>query len=174
MKHPRTLLLFPAITVLALSITTSSRALAQETTTVRSGGAGLGLGYAAMLTGPSGLSLAYDFGRFHIDSMLDVWSHDETALAFGVRGWLHLHSAAAADFSIGGGLGVTQDSPGDDDNDVVHFEAGFLIRAFVTSNVALSAFGGLGIRTGDVAPSEAEWELDAQPLAGIGLTYYFH
>jgi hypothetical protein len=171
MKHPRNLFLFPA--AFAVVIALSAPASAQETATVRTGGHGLGVGYAAMLTGPAGLSLAYDFGRFHVDSLIDISSNGGTDLAIAGRGWLHLHSTGAADFSVGGGLGLTKSSPGDDDLSVVHIELGVLIRAFLVSNVAVSAFGGLGIRSGDVGGAD-DWELDAQPLGGIGLTYYFH
>jgi hypothetical protein len=153
-----------ALTTLAIS----SSASAQET--VRTG-RGVGVGYAAMLSGANGLSGSYDGGRWHADVLVGLSNNGTSSLELGVRGWFHLHSAAAADFSVGGGLGIINTNPpGPGDSQIVGIDVGLLIRAFVTSNVALSAFGGLGIQTGDsdlVA-------LNAQPVGLLGLTYYFH
>src|SRR4051812_48567832 len=42
-------------------------------------GTGLGLGVAAMLNGPAGLSVAYDAGAWHLDSMFGINKHGGNA-----------------------------------------------------------------------------------------------
>ena len=48
-------------------------------------------------------------------------------------------------------------------------DIGAQIRAFLTSNVALSAFGGLAVLAGDADG----FALDGQPVGALGLTYFF-
>jgi opacity protein-like surface antigen len=142
---------------------------------------GFGLGVAAMLpqaapSTPHGLSLAYDAGRWHLDTMLSARGNGDTTYSLGVRGWFHLHQTPGADFSVGGGLGIAHHGdrgPGGDDENSIHLDAGFLVRAFLTPSVALSAFGGLGI-----VPGESAWDgfaLDGQlgGFGGFGLHYFF-
>jgi hypothetical protein len=96
----------------------------------------------------------------------------------GARFWYHLHNTANADFSVGGGLGYEHTPAGPGSADVLFIELGAQLRAFVTSNVALSASLGLSIATvdgegygigGQVFSGQAPF-----PGAGIGLHYYFY
>lgn len=170
-----------------LMLTVSGTALAQDPAASGSmgggGGArGLGLGFATMIvgtspgtmpTGLSGASLAYDWGQFHIDTILffqDRGGPASTEFGVGGRFWWHLHTASAADFSLGAGFGyATQDPPGPGDSQMVIIEAGAQIRAFLVSNVAVSA--GLGI---NVLSADAEgFLLSAVPVGLLGLHYYF-
>src|SRR3954466_1676580 len=68
-------------------------------------GTGLGLGVAAMLNGPQGLSVAYDAGAWHLDSILGLSKvsgdppGNRAAIAVGGRFWYHLHKSTNSDFS---------------------------------------------------------------------------
>lgn len=132
-------------------------------------GAGLGVGVHAMLSGPFGAAIIYDPGAFHIEGMIGFASNGTTAIALGGRFWYHLHTSTAADFSLGGGLGLStvDDDPEDQNN--VHIDAGAQLRAFVVPNVALSATLGLAIVTGD-----ADFVgLTGQLVGGLGISYFF-
>ena len=96
---------------------------------------------------------------------------DGTALGVAGRGWFHLHSSTAADFSLGGGFGFAffdPDGPADSIN-TISIDIGAMMRAFLTSNVAVSAFLGLTVLAGDADG----FALNGQPLGGLGLAYYF-
>ena len=143
----------------------------------RPGGAGgLGIGVAAMLTGLSGASVAYDGGPWHLDSMISFAKADGPSpgnrLVFGLGGrfWFHLHKTSSSDFSVGGGLGFLHNGPaGDDDDTVVSLEGGILLRAFIASNVALGVSAGLGI----VSVDRTQVGLDGQFIGAAGIHYYF-
>src|SRR5437762_3476300 len=114
-------------------------------------GTGVGVGAAAMQGGlPFGLSVAYDAGPWHIDSILGIAKGDgespfnRTSFGLGGRFWWHLHKTANADFSIGGGLGFSHNGPTKDD--ILTIEAGGQLRAFIASNVSLSFSTGLAIQ----------------------------
>jgi len=153
-----------------------------------SGGHRIGVGYAAMLGGPiatlgglgtlfgggpAGVSGVYDAGMFHFEGMLffmDPGGSADTTLGLGGRFWYHLSASSAADFSIGGGLGyVSQDAPGPGKADIVFIDLGAQIRAFVVSNVALSATLGLSIRAAD----GDGFVFGGQPVGALGIHYYF-
>ena len=133
-------------------------------------GGGFGVGVQAMLEGPFGVAVLYDPGAWHVEGILGFYSNGETALALGGRFYYHLHSSTAADFSLGGGLGlVTIDNDADDSITNIHLEAGGQVRTFVVPNVALSASLGLAVVAGDgdlVA-------LTGQLVGGLGLSYFF-
>lgn len=138
-------------------------------------GTGLGLGAAAMFAGPGGVSVAYDAGPWHLDSMLGVEKRDsnnaeERRPSFGLGGrfWYHLHKAANADFSVGGGLGIERNGPRRDF--IVTLEGGGQLRAFIVSNVALSVSGGLGLRTID----RSTVDIGAQFISSAAIHYYFY
>jgi hypothetical protein len=167
---------FAVVAVLAL-VTAAGTAQAQETAPAAPTRGGLGVGAAAMLRGPSGLNVVFDAGRWHADAILAIAGDDGgvagggTSIDLGARGWFHLHNGANSDFSLGGGLGfqmVDPDGPGESVN-FVTIDIGAQIRAFVTSNVALSAFGGLTVLAGDADG----FALDGQPVGVLGLTYFF-
>lgn len=136
----------------------------------------LGVGAESQLSGLSGVSASYDMGQFHVGGFLgftDDGGEDDTDVTLGGRFYYHLHSTAMADFSVGGsfGIGLIGDrTPGVDNSaTVVYIEPGFQIRAFITSNVALSFTGGISIGTGD-ADDQA---FVAQTNALAGVHYYF-
>ncbi len=139
-------------------------------------GRGLGVGWGSMMFGgPAGVSVAYDAGQFHIDSMLFARDLGPTPASYGLglRFWWHLFSASAADLSVGGGIGFMHITK---NTDIVNIDAGAQIRAFIVSNVALSAASGLSIVTGDADA----WQLGGQSPTGtagifgtIGIHYYF-
>ena len=133
---------------------------------------GIGVGAEAMLTGPTGLAVIYDAGSFHIDGILgfaDPGGND-SFLVIGGRFLYHLHSAEAADFSIGGGLGLdnTFRDNGDDDTDFV-LEGLVQLRAFIVSNVALSASAGVAAVAGD----GDLFLVGGQLVGSVGIAYYF-
>jgi hypothetical protein len=166
---------FALVAALVL-VATAGTAQAQETAPVAATRGGLGVGAAAMLRGPSGLNVVFDAGRWHADAILGIAGDAGgpgagTTIDLGARGWFHLHQGNNSDFSLGGGLGFQlsdPDGPADSSN-VITIDIGAQIRAFVTSNVALSAFGGLAVITGDADG----FALDGQPVGILGLTYFF-
>jgi hypothetical protein len=147
-------------------------ALAQPEGDVRAGsGGGLGVGVHAMLLGAVGPAVVYDTGVFHIEGLLAFASNGETQIDVGGRFWYHVHSSQAADFSLGGGLGVQSIDPeGDVEGTTdIEIDAGVQVRVFLVPNVSLSASAGLGIITGD-----ADFLALTGDLTGdTGLTYFF-
>jgi hypothetical protein len=144
-------------------------------------GIGLGVGAEGMLFGgPSGLSVAYDAGPWHIDTLLGLEKLGGVRSTFNLGGrfWYHLHNTANADFSVGGGLGYRHSPAGAGSADSLYIELGAQLRAFLTSNVALSASLGLSIATVDAEGYGIGGQVFSgqEPFggAGIGLHYYFY
>ena len=138
-------------------------------------GGGFGVGIVAMITpgGPFGAEVVYDPGRFHIEGILGFRSleDNETDIAVGGRFWWHLHTSTAADFSLGGGLGVVliDEEATDEDQTNIHIEGGAQVRTFVVPNVALAATLGLAIVSGD-----ADFVgITGQLFGAIGASYFF-
>jgi len=141
--------------VFAFAITAaSSVATAQEGTGSASG---IGVGVESMLTGPVGPTFVYQATNFHIDAIFAFDSNDNPVsfldrtneLSIGGRIFFQVHEGEIADFSLGGGIGITTDDdggPGNNNDDIdFHLEGGAKIRAFLAPNVALTASLGLGI-----------------------------
>lgn len=137
-----------------------------------------GLGVIDTLGQGAGINGVYDGGPWHADATIALAKIDDapigdndSRLSLGVHGWYHLNNGASSDFSVGGGLSFFRvDPPGDNNTrSAVSIDAGFQIRAFVTSNVAVSGFGGLQIVTGD----SDGYALGGQPLGAFALTYFF-
>jgi opacity protein-like surface antigen len=162
-------------------VAAAGTAQAQETAAAAPARGGLGIGIASMLRGPSGLNIVFDGGRWHADAILGIAGDDGTGPGFGgfsgttidlgARGWFHLHNSTNADFSLGGGLGFQLLDPdgAPETVNVITIDIGAQIRAFLTSNVALSAFGGLTVLAGDADG----FALDGQFVGALGLTYFF-
>jgi hypothetical protein len=159
---------------LALILATAGTALAQDDAG-RGGGSGgpLGVGVNAMLAGPFGPTVVYDTGMFHIEGILGFQDTDaQTEFDIAGRFWYHISSSQAADFSLGGGLGVVSIDPageGTEGTTDIEIDAGAQVRAFIVPNVAISASLGLAILTGDA---------DAVSLTGdvtgsAGIIYFF-
>ena len=139
-------------------------------------GTGLGLGVAAMLRGPAGISVAYDAGAWHLDSMLGLAKNNfggvpenRPVFGLGARFWFHVHRAANADFSVGGGLGFIHNGPAGN-TDTLSVEAGGQLRAFIVSNVAISVSAGLGIDALD----RSGFGLGGQFIGDAAIHYYFY
>jgi hypothetical protein len=152
-----------------------------------------GLGVQSMLRGPGGLAATYDVGLVHVDGIFFFVDTDGGVFgggdAFGaaVRAFYSLHQSNASDFGLGGGLGITIEDEGADDDTLLSLEFGAKVRIFVVNNVALTAFLGLGVvvDTEDDAGNDDEdaFVLGGQQvgafggvgvLSGFGFTYYFN
>jgi hypothetical protein len=146
------------------------------------GGNGLGIGAAAFLSGIGGALVNYDEAIWDIEGILSFsdqrtggsGSPRNTTLEIGARGWYHLHHGSNSDFSVGGGFGVQHSSAGPGSTATL-IEPGVRARAFITSNVAIHAMVGLSLVLGDNAANNNNVgiRLGAQPMFGIGFTYYF-
>jgi hypothetical protein len=143
-------------------------------------GAGIGVGAAVTLSGvPTGL-FVYDQAVFHVEGLFAFSSNSNggadrsTGISFGAGGWYHLHRGDSSDFSVGGALLVdTFSDGGGGSTTVTSFEPGAQIRAFLTSNVALSARVGLAFQFGDTPGGGTDIFLNGQPTALFGVTYFF-
>jgi hypothetical protein len=155
-----------------------------------SGGNGLGIGVAAFVSGLNGPQVVYDFGIWHIEGILGFDRRDGGGMApatvttfdFGVSAWYHLSMGESSDFSLGGGFGFINqsNSAGGGSNNATVIEPGAQIRAFITPNVALHARLGISMVFGDgVGSNDAiigmspHVSLNARPMGGFGLTYFF-
>ena len=156
--------------VMALAMVAPATAGAQENVRAGSGG-GFGVGVHAMLLGAVGPAIVYDTGVFHIEGLLAFASNGQTDIDVGGRFWYHVHASQAADFSLGGGLGVQSSDPeGDVEGTTdIEIDAGVQLRVFIVPNVSLSASAGLAIITGDSDFLSLTGELTGD----TGLTYFF-
>ena len=153
-----------ASTFLIAAFLTVSSAQAQSTeatatiTPAASGhGRGFGAGAITMLNGTSGALVTWGSpgGGFHADGFFGLHHYNQnatntTSFSVGGRFWYHVHAAAFADFSLGGGLGIHRyetdpGRPGNTHRNDVSLEVGGQLRAFIVPNVALIADLGLGI-----------------------------
>jgi hypothetical protein len=140
-------------------------------------GTGLGVGVQGMLLpfAPSGLSVVYDGGPWHAEGILGIFKQpvSKANVAIGGNFWFHLHKTANADFSLGGGLGINAGNA-----TVFYLQAGGQIRAFLTSNVALSATLGLAFSVIDLEQIGLGGQTLASSSVGglgsVGLHYYFY
>jgi hypothetical protein len=136
-----------------------------------------GLGIADTLGGPPGINGVFDAGIWHAEATLRLSNLDNTSrIDLGGHGWYHLHTGASSDFSVGGGLSLARVDPEGNRPDgssnassIIGIDLGFQIRAFVTSNVAVAATGGLQVLTGD----GDGFVLGGQPIAAFSFTYFF-
>jgi hypothetical protein len=166
-----------ALLVIATSLTLISPALAQDEGGGGSGGSAFGIGAQAMLVGPAGASLTYDFGRMHADGLFYMETLGNDVYGFGGRLWLTVHEGSNSDLSVGGGAGII--SIENQDDSIINIEGGAKVRIFVVPNVALSAVVGLGVlidAPGDGIVITGQTTGNNQGLgfnAGFGFTYYF-
>lgn len=160
--------------LVSLAVLGGGAATAQAQNT--GGGSNIGVGVEQMFTGvgpaPGGLTLVYDPGPWHIDAMLGLLSQNGSQLSLAGRFMFVVHRSSAADFSLGGGLGLIRDGrgPGDDRNNF-HLEGIAQIRVFLASNVALSTAVGLGV--GIVDGGDDLFAVGGQYLGSMGLVYFF-
>jgi len=167
--------LFSAV-VVAVTLGHAGSALAQDR--ARAGGGALGVGVSAMLTGPVGPTIVYDAGAFHVEGIFGFASNGATEFDLGGRFWYHVNSASAADFSLGGGVGVTTidpDGPAEGETNI-HFDVGAQVRMFLVPNVAVMAAAGLGIVSGEDDDTGEENDLiivRGDLIGSAGLAYFF-
>lgn len=140
-------------------------------------GTGLGVGVQGMLLpfGPSGVSVAYDGGPWHAEGLLGIQKEPNIKAIIDLGGnfWFHLHKTANSDFSLGGGLGIAASG-----GTVFFLQAGGQIRAFLTSNIALSATLGLAFSLIDREAiglgGQSIGTTTVGGFGGVGLHYYFY
>jgi hypothetical protein len=137
------------------------------------GGGAIGVGGILYLSGQGGLSVAYDPGPWHIDTMLGLSGGGGARSDFhlGGRFWYHVASAGSADLSIGAGaayqhLARQGNAPAIDN---LFIELGGLIRIFLVQNVALSAGTGMVIGTADASG----YAVGPSSLVGNAALHYF-
>lgn len=160
-------------------------AFAQEpVTTATSGVPSIGVGAEAQLNNgfedagfEDAAALVYDMGKVRINGLLNFASHNGTRIGLGGRVLWVVHQGGSADFSVGGGLGLINNNPegpGDSATDI-RMEALAQIRAFLTTNVAVSSSLGFGVNLNDgaVGRNDDEFTFGAQLLSNAGLVYYF-
>jgi hypothetical protein len=175
---------------------TSSSANAQQTSAATASvssatsghGRGVGLGAATMLNGASGAMFTWGSwgGGFHVDGLFGLHHYRDgentTSFGFAGRFWYHVHAAAFADLSLGGGLGITSwtenpGGPGEDSHLDLSLQVGAQIRAFIVPNVALIGDLGLGATFGGhsvAGAGEPEGPPANQFLLGtLGIAYFF-
>jgi len=145
----------------------------------------IGVGAQYQLSGIGGLSINYDAGQFHVGGSLgfsDPQGAEPATFELAGRFYYHVHHSAFADFGLGGSIGfasVPVGMGGNTRNTDVFLEPGFEIRAFLSSNVALSATAGIVIGAADaggVAIAGSTIGGTGGPLfdAGVGIHYYFY
>jgi len=143
----------------------------------------IGVGAEYQLNGIGGVSVNYDAGAFHVGGSMgfgDPAGPNNTVFQLAGRFYYHVHHSAFADFGLGGSLGFSSEPVmGGNRNTLVYLEPGFEIRAFLSSNVALSATGGIVIGvadadgvgiTGSTVGGSAGFGLGG----GVGIHYYFY
>jgi hypothetical protein len=166
--------LYFVLSIFALLLFTSRTSLAQNA----AGKNGIGVGAEATTTGIVGGTFVYDAGMFHLDALVGAEvDKNDTNLAIAGRFFFPLHHSQAADFSIGPGVGLVHgqhDAPppatGTNSTNQFHLEGALQIRAFVVSNVALSASTGLGLV---VENGNNRAIIGGQVGASLGITYFF-
>jgi hypothetical protein len=141
----------------------------------------IGVGAEYQLSGTGGVSMIYDAGLFHIGGALgfdDPAGPNNTTFSLDGEFYYHVHHSAFADFSIGGSLGVasvpapTMMAPTARATDV-YLQPGFQIRAFLSSNVALSASAGIVIGVVDASGVTISGQ-NVGAAGGVGIHYYFY
>jgi hypothetical protein len=141
----------------------------------------IGVGAEYQLSGIGGLSVVYDAGLFHVGGMIgfdDPTGADNTVFQLAGEFYYHVHHSAFADFGLGGSLGFSSDPVVGMNGMVtrhtnVYLEPGFQIRAFLSSNVALSATAGLVIGTVDASEVQITGQ-NVGAAGGVGIHYYFY
>jgi hypothetical protein len=173
----------------------SSSATASFTGASSVRGRGIGVGVGTMLNGTTGLLGTWGAGAFHVDGIFGLHRYvpngnATTSFTLAGRFWYHVHAASFADFSVGGGIGLTswtyQPGPGgaDDSRIDINFEVGAQIRAFIVPNVALIGDLGLGANFGAddnimigghsvTGAGEPEGPGNQFVLGTLGIAYFF-
>lgn len=141
---------------------------------------GWGVGATALIGGPAGVQVVYDLGQFHLEGLVGFNrtptggpnSEKHTVLDIGAGGWYHFATGDSSDFSLGGDIGFSHDSGGAGATAVV-IEPGAMIRAFVTSNVAVHGRMVVVMGFDNAGSINERLALAGNILAGFGATYFF-
>jgi hypothetical protein len=141
----------------------------------------LGVGAEYQLSGIGGASVIYDAGLFHVGGALgfaDPPGANNTVFQIAGEFYYHVHHSAFADFGLGGSLALSSEPappPMAPTARVtnVYLQPGFQIRAFLSSNVALSASAGIVIGVVD-ASGVAITGQNLGAAGGVGIHYYFY
>jgi hypothetical protein len=156
----------PPATTTAAPVTTTG------TGAGRGGSFGVGV-IAPLVIGFPGISGVFDGAAWHIEGLIGLQKANggapggRVSVDVGGRFWFHIHSTSNSDFSVGGGLTYLHLGP--PDTDTLLIDAGGQMRAFVTTNVALSVTLGLGIATIDYN----NLALGGNLIGAAGVHYYF-
>lgn len=146
---------------------------------------GIGVGVESFLTNelyasPNWVSVGYDATEWRVSGMLTMSTYEDSWSYLGVGGRFYypLHRRHDSDFSVGGGVAITNLNPdgGGESDTTIELEAGVQIRAFLTGSVAVSTTVGLGIYMADndgPPPDESAFGLLGQLVGSLGVTYYF-
>jgi hypothetical protein len=201
----RTILSTTLFVVAALLLSSSAHAqTSAATATVTSAssghGRGIGVGAVTMLNGTSGALVTWGSagGGLHADGLFGLHHYRDgngnytTSFGIGGRFWYHVHASSFADFSLGGGIGLTHWTfdPGtrpanaDDSRLDLSIEVGGQIRAFIVPNVALLADLGLGATFGNndniligghsiTGGGEPEGPNNQFAIGTLGIVYFF-
>lgn len=134
----------------------------------------VGVGAEFQLSNVGGISVNYDTGKFHVGGFLglaDPAGQENTRIDLGGRFFYHVASSAMSDFSVGGSVGISSNDAGPnvDRTTSLFIEPAFQIRAFITSNVALSFTGGFSIGAADSSDLVITGDTNGQ----AGVHYYF-
>lgn len=145
----------------------------------------IGVGAEYQMNGTGGVSVVYDAGLFHVGGMLgfnDPDGGNNTQFQLAGEFYYHVHHSAFADFGLGGSLGMSSDPVpmSNNRNTDVYLEPGFQIRAFLSSNVALSATAGMVIGVVDAGgvaiTGQSFGNIGGEHVGAagaIGIHYYF-
>jgi hypothetical protein len=143
----------------------------------------IGVGAEYGLNGPvadtknqlGGASVNYDAGLFHVGGFLgfvDGGGRDDTDYTFGARFYWHLHDTPQSDFGIGGMIGfysLDLHNMFPDRQSLLYFQPGIQIRAFISTNVALSFTAGIAFALADADGAS----FGGQLMGSAGVHYYF-
>jgi hypothetical protein len=133
-----------------------------------------GAGAEATTTGVVGGTFVYDPGPFHLDALLGAhFAHEDEEIDLAARLFFPVHHSRAADFSLGPGLAIVHFNHPNPPDNAIHVEGALQIRAFLVSNVALSATAGIGFifANGD---NNNRAVIGGQVGGSFGITYFFY
>jgi hypothetical protein len=125
--------------------------------------------------------LVYDQPMFHLDLALGYLhiSHNnnntaESQFRFGLGGWYHLARGSMADFSVGGTVGMSYNSPVGPGTSYTGFsiEPGAEARVFLSPNLALMGRVGFAIDVRD-NNHDSDFAIGGSTIADFGFTYFF-
>ena len=132
-----------------------------------------GAGAEATTTGIVGGTFVYDPGPWHLDALLGAhFAHDDEEIDLAARFFFPVHRSRFADFSVGPGVGLVHFNHPNPPDNAVHVEGAMQIRAFLVSNVAISATAGIGVVFANGNNNDRA-VIGGQVGGSFGITYFF-